>query len=97
MLKISGKDICNAVRHGRPTEVLLRVGISEDSIEIQIQDNGCGFELGKTKGHGLENLHQRMNKLKGTCTIQSLPDSGTTVILKLPFPNEPEQNGSRDN
>jgi signal transduction histidine kinase len=85
----------NAVRHGHPTEVLLRVGVSGDGIEIQIQDNGCGFELGKGKGHGLENLHQRMNKLKGTCTIQSATGCGTTVILEVPFPNEPEKNGSR--
>jgi signal transduction histidine kinase len=84
----------NAVRHGRPTEVLLRVDVSADSFEIRIQDNGCGFESGRAGGHGLENLHQRMSKVKGTCVIQSTPGVGTVVTLKIPFPLEAQKNGS---
>ncbi|HEX4265404.1 MAG TPA: ATP-binding protein [Verrucomicrobiae bacterium] len=84
----------NAVRHGHPTEVVLRLAVSENGFEIRLQDNGCGFDLSGPRGHGLENLQQRMSKLKGSCVIQSSPGSGTIVTLKLPFPREPEKNGS---
>jgi signal transduction histidine kinase len=84
----------NAVRHGHPTEVVLRLAVSEHGFEVRIQDNGCGFDLSGPRGHGLENLQQRMSKLKGSCIIQSSPGSGATVTLRLPFPREPEKNGA---
>ena len=75
----------NAVRHGRPTEVLLRIALSANSLEIQIQDNGCGFEPVAARGHGLENMRQRMVRLKGSCEIETSRGGGTTVTLKLPL------------
>jgi signal transduction histidine kinase len=76
----------NAVRHSRPSKVLLRLVVSEDSLEILIQDDGCGFKTGdEPGGNGLVNLHERMHKLGGHCQIQSSPSAGTSVILRLPL------------
>jgi signal transduction histidine kinase len=76
----------NAVRHGQPTEVLLRLVLLEDEIEILIQDNGCGFEAARgSLGNGLVNLHERMSQLSGRCQITSFPGKGTSVLLKLPL------------
>jgi signal transduction histidine kinase len=58
----------------------------EDSLEILIQDDGCGFKTGdEPQGNGLVNLHERMHKLGGHCQIQSSPNAGTSVILRLPL------------
>lgn len=77
----------NAVRHGRPTEVLLRMIISAAQFEVVIQDNGRGFEPGETKGDGLENMKLRMAKLNGGCQMQSGPGRGTTVTMTIPLRN----------
>lgn len=76
----------NAVRHGKPNEVLLEFRISHQELEIRLADDGCGFEPGKTKGNGLNNLRQRMAKWDGGCNIESCVGKGTVVVLKLPFP-----------
>ena len=78
----------NAVRHSHPGKVLLRLVVSENSLEILIQDDGCGFKMGdEPRGNGLVNLHERMHKLGGQCQIQSSPSAGTAVILRLPLPS----------
>jgi len=76
----------NAVRHGRPDEVLFRLVITRDNLEILVHDDGCGFDPVLAKGNGLGNLQQRMAKLNGSCQIQCGPGSGTSVMLKLPLP-----------
>jgi len=77
--------LTNALRHGKPGEILLRVTISKNEIEILIQDNGCGFDLNhNVAGNGLANLHERMCKVNGHCRIQSSPGNGTMVCLILP-------------
>jgi signal transduction histidine kinase len=76
----------NAVRHGRPNEVLLKLVIDGDSLEILIQDDGRGFDPVQVKGNGLGNLQQRMAKLNGSCQILGALGSGTAVVLKLPLP-----------
>ncbi|HEV2692543.1 MAG TPA: ATP-binding protein [Verrucomicrobiae bacterium] len=75
----------NAVRHGRPTEILLQICIDGNTLDILIQDNGGGFNPGQAKGNGLGNLEQRMSKLNGSCEVKSIPGKGTSILLKLPL------------
>ncbi len=76
----------NAVRHGRSNEVLLRFIVAKDSLEILVQDDGCGFDPVQVNGNGLANLKQRMGKLNGSCHIESSRGVGTSVTLKLTLP-----------
>jgi signal transduction histidine kinase len=76
----------NSVRHGRPNEVLLRMIISGDSLEILVQDDGAGFDPIQVKGNGLGNLQQRMDKLNGSCHVESFSGGGTSITLKLAMP-----------
>jgi len=76
----------NAVRHGRPSEILLQLTFLKDELEIFIQDDGCGFDPARiVSGDGLLNLHERMRKVNGRCRIQSTPEKGTFVFLILPL------------
>jgi signal transduction histidine kinase len=76
----------NAVRHGQPSEVSMRVSLLKDRFEIAIQDDGSGFDLERyPKGNGLLNLQTRMNELNGRCQIRSAPGEGTLISLDLPF------------
>ncbi len=78
----------NSVRHGRPREVLLRVAVVGNSLNLVIQDDGCGFDSNRIKGNGLVNLEHRMRKLKGFCQIHSSLQGGTRVMLQLPLPEQ---------
>lgn len=76
----------NAVRHGKPARLWLRLSVSEKFLEIQVRDDGCGFHpFLAEKGNGLANLKLRMQKLGGICELQSNLNVGTTVTLQVPL------------
>lgn len=76
----------NVARHAQATEVEFRMAIVGGNLEIEIADNGKGFE-GDTDGHGLKNLSARLLKSGGTCTVESRVGGGTSVKIRLPLPS----------
>jgi signal transduction histidine kinase/ligand-binding sensor domain-containing protein len=75
----------NVVRHAKATEVLLNVALGEGVLNIQIQDNGRGFQVVEQSGHGLANLRLRMEEVGGSFKCHSAPGAGTTITLCLPL------------
>jgi len=77
----------NGVRHAGATEIEFRVRVSDNQLQICISDNGAGFDLsGRSNGHGLLNLRNRLENVSGRCEINSSPGAGTIVSLQLPLP-----------
>ena len=61
-------------------------------LEIQLEDNGCGFEPQYANGgNGLGNLKQRMQEAGGSCRIETFRMQGTVIFLTLPLlaPSKP--------
>ncbi|HEX5400034.1 MAG TPA: ATP-binding protein, partial [Verrucomicrobiae bacterium] len=88
MLMVVKETLNNIVRHADATEVEFRMAVKNHSLDIAIADNGKGLgETAERNGHGLKNLCARLTKLGGTCLIESLNGSGTTVKIHLPLPN----------
>jgi len=87
-LFLSTKEaINNAVRHGKPSQILLKFAASDNVFTIYVHDNGGGFDPKEVShGNGLANLQQRIRKFGGTCQIQSTRQGGTVVTLQLPLP-----------
>ncbi|MEO7098378.1 MAG: two-component regulator propeller domain-containing protein [Luteolibacter sp.] len=76
----------NIVKHSGATEVHLAITLSNNILEIRIQDNGSGFEPDyATGGNGLGNLRMRMQEAGGDCRIETYHKQGTTVFLTLPL------------
>jgi signal transduction histidine kinase/uncharacterized protein YdeI (BOF family) len=74
----------NIVRHAHATEVKFGVNINETRLEIAIEDNGCGFNTATVqRGNGLNNLHERLLLLGGTCLLEAIPGAGTVVKIQL--------------
>ena len=77
----------NVVRHSEATEVEFRMAVSNDVLEIEVADNGKGFEgMPEKDRHGLKNLPARLGKIGGDCTVESRLGGGTTVKIRLPLP-----------
>jgi len=76
----------NIVRHAGATEVEFRMVMADNSLEIEIADNGKGIQNeSPSDRHGLKNLSARLQKLGGNCTVESRPDGGTIVKFRLPL------------
>ena len=78
----------NVVKHAGATEVRLSASVTEQSLEIGVEDNGCGFasQPDDALADGLRNMRQRMADIGGECRVESQPGGGTKVILHLPWP-----------
>ena len=84
----------NAIRHGvriRPEGIVTVSSKTTDRFhEIVISDNGKGFDttlLDRTDGThiGVKNVRARIeNMCGGTLTVESIPDAGTTVTIRIP-------------
>jgi signal transduction histidine kinase len=77
----------NIVKHARATEVWLRVRTSAAGLEWQVDDNGCGFAAPAPDAlaDGLRNMRERLERLGGSCEIQTAPGAGVRVTLFLPW------------
>ncbi|MFN4145482.1 MAG: 7TM diverse intracellular signaling domain-containing protein [Runella sp.] len=75
--------LTNIVKHAKASEVTIECTIeNQKSLVLCIQDNGCGFDLERTrKGNGMNTLHQRAQALKSKLLISSSEGNGTRVLL----------------
>ena len=87
----------NAIRHGVRIreDGLIRISTEKigDQHVITIRDNGKGFDpekLDEQEGlHlGIRNVRERLEKMcGGSMDLQSAPDKGTTVVIRIPEEN----------
>ena len=78
----------NVIKHAEATKSAIYLTQTKKAITIKITDNGKGFDWENVtgmKGMGLKSIKDRVKLLNGTMQIQSQPDKGTQVTIKLPF------------
>jgi len=85
--------VANACRYSKGKQVLIGLSRDDNSLCIEAQDWGIGFDPAKigTMCFGLEGIRRRTNLLGGTVIVQSRPGEGTCITVQLPLvvaPNE---------
>jgi ligand-binding sensor domain-containing protein/signal transduction histidine kinase len=74
----------NIVRHADCTQVEIILLIEGNRLALRIRDNGRGFDPHRqTEGHGLVSVRDRAVNLGGVLAIESTPEVGTTLELKM--------------
>ena len=99
ILRVIQEGCNNAIRHGKADLIHVKLIYNLDTITIQIQDNGCGFELEELprtsredhSGFGLSMMKERVYLLSGTIDIVSHRGEGTIIIAKIPVKNKEER------
>ena len=82
----------NIIKHSRATRVYLNLDYTPVEIRVSIADNGTGFSMngpaeGKQNGltAGLANMRKRAELFSGSTSIQSAPNSGTKILITIPY------------
>jgi ligand-binding sensor domain-containing protein len=84
---ICKEAIHNAAVHSKCAEIQVLFSASSSQINVEISDNGCGFNQKEGfTGNGLVNMGSRAKEINGKLTIHS-SDSGTKVLLLLFVPH----------
>jgi signal transduction histidine kinase/ligand-binding sensor domain-containing protein len=82
----------NILKHSRASEARLSLKVGDGVLELRVEDNGCGFEVGHAAGSGrsgLENMRHRMDAIGASLDIESRPGGGTSIRVRLPYPHKP--------
>jgi signal transduction histidine kinase/ligand-binding sensor domain-containing protein len=88
---VAKEAINNVVRHARAGKVRLLIVVTDETLKINITDDGHGFN-GEQRGHycsdGLRNMKQRMAEIGGQFSVESKPEAGTTVSAVYFWPRQ---------
>jgi signal transduction histidine kinase len=86
VLAILREALHNCARHSRARNVRIRVRWSRAGVELEMRDDGRGFDTGQaSQGHGIGNMRERAKALAGSLEIASTPGAGTILSLRAPL------------
>ena len=82
LLAVLHEALSNVARHALATSVTVVLEVS-DQVVLTVADDGRGLR-GAPSGNGLRNMHERAEKLGGTCELGPAGDTGTRVVWQVP-------------
>jgi signal transduction histidine kinase len=76
----------NTVKHARASHVTLRLRQNNGSLELDVEDDGRGFDPTQPyAGHlGLRSMRERAAKLGGEIAMDSAPGEGARIRVSIP-------------
>jgi two-component system CheB/CheR fusion protein len=85
LYRIAQEAVHNAIKHGRPRNISIRLVRSGRCAELRVSDDGSGFraDIGGGEGFGLRIMRYRAAVVGAEMSIESTPESGTLVRCKL--------------
>jgi signal transduction histidine kinase len=89
--RIVQEALTNVARHARAKNASIILDLSGDVISTVVEDDGVGFDPAQIEGtSGVLGMRERAVLLGGSLTIESAPETGTTIYAKLPVRGELE-------
>lgn len=91
LYRIAQEALNNIAKHAQATHVAIVLERRADQVSLIIEDDGAGFDLQQVfgtadKGVGLIGMRERAALVGGTIEIESQPNLGTTVVVRIATP-----------
>jgi two-component system, NarL family, sensor histidine kinase YdfH len=86
-IRVVSEGLTNIARHARARKVSLRLAGDEKELEIEINDDGVGFDPQAIEaGHyGLLGMRERVRLANGSLEVRSEPGKGTQLVIRFPL------------
>jgi signal transduction histidine kinase len=98
LYRVVQEALTNVLKHAEARRVSLILQRSRDQVLLVVEDDGRGFDMearlqtaAAKRRLGLLGLKERLALVVGTLTIDSTPQSGTTVFARIPLPEGMEE------
>ena len=88
IFRVYQESLTNIVRYAAATKVATSLKVSNDTIELIIEDNGKGFDVEERSGKksfGIIGMSERVLSQNGTFSLQSQKGKGTKISIKVPY------------
>jgi signal transduction histidine kinase len=83
--RIITEAMTNVARHAGAGRCRVNIDQVEDGLSIEVSDDGRGFAVGYSQGHGLDSMRRRAVNANGWLSVASLQPHGTAVTALLPL------------
>ncbi len=84
LLRIAQEALTNAVRHGAPRRIDVRLRYEARAVVMEVRDDGRGIDAQHAPGFGLENMRERAHEIGAEFRILSEAGQGTSIVTTLP-------------
>jgi signal transduction histidine kinase len=89
LFRIGQEAVANAVRHGRPDQIKIRLHYGKTSVKVTVRDDGSGFSAtGENTGYGIRGMRERADRIAASIRIRSFPGHGTMVSVRARSPHK---------
>lgn len=88
LYRVLQEALQNAIKHSGVRHFEVELGGASDGIHLTLRDEGIGFDPEAVRnklGLGLVSMQERINLVKGTFSIESGPNGGTTIHARVPL------------
>jgi len=98
LYRVAQEAVTNAVRHGRPSSVVIDVSAPKKVARLEVYDDGSGFDVaeaeGRRPGMGIYTMRERAALLGGGFEIKSDRGHGTRITVTIPIESSAEEVGA---
>ncbi|RII21063.1 Sensor histidine kinase DesK [Streptomyces sp. YIM 130001] len=84
LLRCTQESLANVRKHAAAGTVGVVLARTPDGVELEITDDGRGFDTGSSSGFGLNGMRGRVAELGGALDVTSSPGDGTRVLVAIP-------------
>ncbi|MEK3764705.1 sensor histidine kinase [Solibacillus sp. FSL K6-4121] len=93
IFRLVQESVNNAIKHGKSTQIIVKIEWLEAEINVVVKDNGAGFDTENVRqgAFGIIGMKERIDLLKGSIKISSNIGKGSTILMKIPLPSKNEE------
>jgi signal transduction histidine kinase len=88
LLRCTQESLANVRKHARASTVGVVLARQPYGVELEITDDGAGFEVERSRGFGLDGMRKRLAELGGELSVTSSLGDGTRVLAMIPMESE---------
>jgi len=92
LYRIAQEALSNVARHSRASQAALNIQFEPNNLQLEIKDNGHGFQVPESPGElapqghfGLLGLYERAELIGANLAINSEVGEGTRLVIRLPI------------
>src|SRR4029450_13886947 len=98
LYRVAQEALTNVIKHSGAQHVSVVLERRDDTLQLIVEDDGCGFDPLKLDSHrmsklGLAGMRERGAILGGAVAIESTPGKGTTVFIRVPLKPQLHEHG----
>jgi signal transduction histidine kinase len=89
LLRAAQEALANVRRHADAGAVSIRLRIDDGTAQVEVSDDGSGFDPAAARGFGLSGMKDRVHDVGGDMEVETGPGRGTRLRVRVPASTAP--------